>query len=264
MIEKRVVYRVPNMDQVVVRQDVEYKGVSGSIQRMDIYYPPGLDETSRSPAVIFVLGYRDSTMLKMLGSKLKDIGQYVSWGELLAASGIVGIAYETTEPHSDVQELIEHIRKNATSLRIDPDRLGLWSCSGNVPTALSVLMDESRDYLRCAVLYYGFMLDWGDSRRVSENAERIGFEYPCETRTVEDLTMNIPLLVVKAGLDKTPDLNESIEQFLIEAKRLKVPIDFVEYEDGQHAFDILEDTETSRSIIKHTISFMKGHLSSSE
>ncbi len=200
-------------------------------------------------------------MLEMLNSKLKDIGQYVSWGKLLAASGLVAITYETTEPLSDLQELIDYVRTNAASLQIDhQDRVGLWSCSGNVPTALSLLMGEPKDYLRFAVLYYGFMLDWGDSRRVSENAERVGFLYPCVGKTVDDLAKNIPLLIVRAGQDQTPDLNESIDQFLIEARRLKVPIDFVEYEDGPHAFDILVDTETSRSIIQKTISFMQSHL----
>lgn len=195
MIEKRVVYRVPQMDQVAVRQDVEYRSVNDVALGMDIYYPPGLDEGSQHPAIVFVFGYRDSAMLEMLGSKLKDIGQYVSWGELLAASGIVGITYETKEPHSDVQELIEHIRRNAITLRIDPDRLGLWSCSGNVPTALSILMDESKDYLRCAVLYYGFMLDWG-----------IPAEY---RRMLEESASNIPVKTERFKISPRTYLSQS-------------------------------------------------------
>lgn len=252
------------MEHAVVKRDVEYKEVGDIALRMDIYYPPGLDEDSELPAVIFVFGYTDSRMLEMLDSRLKDTGQYASWGRLLAASEIVGIAYETVDPHSDIKELIDYVHRNAISLQIDPDRLGLWSCSGNVPTTLSVLMDESMDYIRCAVLYYGFMLDWCDSRKVSENAGKVGFEYPCETRTVEDLAKNIPLLVVKAGQDQTPDLNESIEQFLIEARRLNLPVDFVEHKQGQHAFDILDNTETSRNIIQQTITFLLSHLATLE
>jgi hypothetical protein len=95
----------------------------------------------------------------MIGSRLKEMGQYISWGRLTAASGLVAITYETREPTVDIHELLAYVRQNVSSLGVDENRIGIWACSGNVPMALSVLMQETSDGLKCAVLYYGFMLD---------------------------------------------------------------------------------------------------------
>ena len=136
LTKKRVVYKISNMDEVEV-QNVKYKTVDHTALTMDIYYPPGLKSDSRLPAVILVFGYADSTAIRMIGSKIKDIGQYISWGQLTVASELIAITYETQKPDADINELISNIRRNAASLMIDENKIGIWSCSGNVPTALS-------------------------------------------------------------------------------------------------------------------------------
>lgn len=259
LTKKRVVYKIPNMDEVEV-QNVKYKTVDHTALTMDIYYPPSLKRGSRLPVVIFVIGYADSTAIRMIGSKIKDIGQYISWGQLSAASELIAITYETQQPDADINELISNIRRNAASLMIDENKIGVWSCSGNVPTALSVIMQEPRDYLKCAVLYYGFMLDRDESHKVAEMAEKVGFIYPLGTKTFEDLPQDVPLFIVRTGLDKTPHLNETIDHFVGEAVARNVQMVFINYANGHHAFDILDDNDKSREIIRQTLEFMRIHL----
>ena len=53
---------------------------------MDVYYPPDFDFNSPVPAVIFVNPFG------AFGNfRLKDIGWLISWGQLVAAKGLIGI-----------------------------------------------------------------------------------------------------------------------------------------------------------------------------
>jgi dienelactone hydrolase len=260
-ISKRtVVHQVPSMDDVAVRRDAKYRVTDDGTLTMDVYYPPDSKRGSRMPAVVFVSGYPDSTIKAMIGSKLKEMGQYISWGRLTAASGLVAITYETREPTVDIRELLAYVRQNASSLGVDENRIGVWACSGNVPMALSVLMQETGDYLKCAVLYYGFMLDCEGPNSVAEAAETVGFVNPCVGRTIDDLPQDVPLFIVRAGQDNPP-LNQTIDRFLGKAVARNMPVTLTNHSDGPHAFDILDNSEISREIIRQTLAFMQFHLS---
>lgn len=147
------------MDAVTIRRDIEYRVTDAGILTMDLYHPTDWKSGARIPAVVFVSGYSDVGFQKMLGCKLKEMESYISWAELTAASGMVAITYSATGPAADIHALLQYVRQNAASLGIDENRIGVWACSGNVPNALSVLMHEDREYLKCAVLCYGVMLD---------------------------------------------------------------------------------------------------------
>jgi hypothetical protein len=230
-----VVYEMPNMDQVVVR-NVVYQTINNTDLTMDIYYPPDLKSGSQLPVVIFAFSFADSTMLSMIGSKLKDTGQYTCWGRLVAAPGLIGVAYETQEPPGDIDKVISHIRENGASLDMDVDRICIWSCSSNPSVALPAIMQKGREYIRCAVVYYGDM--------------NTNFDY---------WRQDVPFFIVKAGLDSI-DLNESIDRFLEEAAGRSVPVVFVDYANGHHAFDLEDNNDESRRIIEETLQFMQFHL----
>src|SRR5260370_35239992 len=138
---------MPRADAVITRRDAEYRVTESGAPTMDLYYPPDSNGGTRIPAVVFVLGYSDVGVRAMLGCKAKEMASYDSWGRLVAASGMVAITYTNREPIADLQALIEHVRRNAAALGIDENRLGVWACSGNVPMALSVLMQGASDYL---------------------------------------------------------------------------------------------------------------------
>jgi dienelactone hydrolase len=258
MTKKRVVYRLPGMDAVTVRQDVEYRQAETGALTMDLYYPS--ESAAPPPAVLFVTGYPDAGFQQMFGCKLKEMGSYVSWGRLAAVSGLVAITYTNQEPATDALAVLRYVRENAAALGIDANRIGVWSCSGNVPTALWVSMQESQDFLRCVVLCYGVMLDLDGSTGVAESAAQWRFANPAAGRSVEDLPQGLPLFIARAGRDEVPHLNESIDRFLAKALARNLPVTLVNHPEAPHAFDILQDSETTREIIRRILGFLRFHL----
>ncbi len=257
----RVVYKIPNMDKVQIQHGVKYMTFNGTDLTMDIYYPPNLKRDTRLPVVIFVLGYSDNVMQKKMGSKLKDIEWYISWGELTAASGMIAITYETQQPGSDIDELLKYIRQNATSLKINENKIGIWSCSANVLTALSILMQERREYLQCAVLYYGLMLTPDQKYRATLDSLSKTVNFSTERlENIKYFHTDLPIFIVRAGLDNVPRLNQTMDYFVTKAVSNNVPIIFINYTEGHHGFDAYDDNEKSCQIIKQTIDFMKFHL----
>ncbi|MGH9834027.1 MAG: alpha/beta hydrolase [Blastocatellia bacterium] len=257
--KKTVVYQMPGMDAVTIRRDVEYRSTDAGALTMDIYYPPDSKSGARTPAVVFVSGYSDVGFQKMLGCKLKEMGSYISWGKLTAASGLVAITYTTTEPTADLHALLQYVRQNAAGLEIDENKIGIWACSGNVPMALSVLMQEANDYLKCAVLCYGLMLDLDGSTNVAQASKMFGFVNPSEGKSVNDLPQDLPLFIARAGQDN-PQLNETIDRFLAKALSCNLPVTVANHHIAPHAFDVMRDSDASREIIKQILAFIRFHL----
>jgi hypothetical protein len=258
--DQQVVYEIPGVSEIETQKEQVYLVDEISELTFDTYRPIASPTNILLPVVIFVFGFADSVMLEKRGYRLKDAGQYVSWSRLVAASGCAAITYETNQPERDILKLIHHIQQNAESLQIDRNKIGLWACSGNVPTALSVLMQEVHDYLKCIVMYYGAMLDWQGSQFVADAAAEAGFANPCQVNTFDDLPNDVPMMIVRAGHDYPP-LNETINRFLAEAVTRNLPLTFINHPTGKHGFDILDETLYSQRIIKQTLAFIRGHLS---
>lgn len=252
-------YSLPDMGKVVV-QNVEYHTVGDTPLMMDIYYPPNIEADACLPVVVFIMGYADSAARRLVGSPLKDSQQITSWGRLTAASGLVAVTYQTKQS-DDVKVLAKYIRENGASLNMDSDRIGIWSCSANSPTAVSFAMQVDRRYLKCAVFYYGHMLTPDDRFREEINglcAPR-GC-YAAELKDVPHLRKDLPLLIVRAGRDEVPLVNESIDHFVSMATASDVPSTHVDYQDGVHAFDLQQKNERSSQIIEQTVAFFRAGL----
>lgn len=260
MITKTVVYEIPGMDAVTVRRDVAYRTTEAGALTMDLYAPPELPGGARRPAVVFVSGYPDPGFEVVVGCKLKDMGSYVSWARLLAASGIVAVTYTNREPAADLAALLQYLRQDAASLGIDERRIGLWAASGNVPMALWALMQGSSGAFACAALCYGFMLDLRGSTRVAEAAAQFRFENPPAGRSIDDLPQNLPLFLARAGQDQMPHLNETIDLFVAEALARNLPVTLVNHAAAPHAFDVMDDSDASREVIKRIVDFLRFHL----
>jgi hypothetical protein len=258
--KKTVVYRLPGANAVSVRRDVEFRAADGGALTMDLYGPPDAMSGSRLPAVIVVAGYPDPGFQKMLGCRFKEMGSSVSWGRLLAASGMSAITYTNREPVADLHALLESLGRNAEELGIDRTRIGIWASSGNVPLALSLLMEPARETLKCAALCYGYMLDLDGSTRVAEAARTWRFANPCEGRTVNELPRETPLFIARAGQDQMPGLNESIDRFVARALARNLPVTLVNHPDAPHAFDLFHDSETTREVIGLILGFLRRHL----
>ena len=257
--KKKVVYEIPGAEAVIVRRDEVYRVTGAGPLTMDLYYPPGATPGVRHPAIVIVLGFSGARTPNPLGCPFKEMEWSISWGRLIAASGIVAIVYANREPEPDLQALLQHVRRHAEALGIDERRIGLLATSGNVPLALSMLMQE-RDRLACAVLGYGFMLDLDGSTGVAEAAAQWGFANASAGRLVDDVPQRVPLLVVRAGQDHFPHVNASIDRFMGKALERNLPVTLVNHSAGPHSFDLLDDSGTSRAIIRQMLAFMLQHL----
>lgn len=259
--ENVVAYEVPGMNDAIAKKDLPYLKTADSSLKMDIYYPPGFDFKSKIPAVVFVFGYTNEGQLKTAKHQLRTWSPYTSWCKVVAASGMAAIVYETINPESDLKSLMDYINTNAGRLNIDAGRIGVYSCSANTPVALANILNSSNNYFKCAAIYYGIFLnpDFKYLSVIDDLSKNMGF---IPVRLPESTTWkkDVPILIVHAGKDFVPNTDESLTLFLNKAVSQKLPFTLIQYATGIHAFDVNDDNEEIREIIKTTLEFWKFNL----
>src|SRR5262245_50617896 len=254
-----VVYSIPGMEAVRVRRDVAYRTTESGPLCFDVYYPPGAAPISQLPAVLFIHGYSDAGVPNVFGRTFKDMGHPVSWAQLIAASGVVAILYSNRQPVDDLEAILQYLRENATWLGIDGSRLGLFASSAHVPLALSLLMQPERREVKCAVFCCGYMLDLNGASSVADMQKLYPFANPCAGKSMEDVRRDVPILVARAGRDQF-GVNESLDSFIAGALHQDLPVRLVNHPGVPHAFDLFDDTEATREIIREILRFMQFHL----
>lgn len=222
----------PPHARFTVRRDVKY------FQELeaDIFAP---EQAARRPAIIFIHGGPVPD-----GSKPKRMRVFSDYGALAATSGFTGIIFNhrffgdaLEQAANDVAALIEFAR---TQPEVDPQRIVLWAFSGGGPF-LSFAFDGG---VRAIVSYYG-VLDAPIARLSPLQLLKSGS--PCP-----------PILIARAGKDH-PQINHSVDVFLAEALRRNVELELLAHPNGEHGFDIVNDDDRSRAIIRRTIEFVREH-----
>lgn len=244
-----VKYTLPGMEDVLVA-NVEYKdGLN-----MDIYYPPDFDFRSTAPVVVFPLSYADEQIYQWFGlDKLKNMEPYVTWGPLLGVSGMIAVTYETDYPYDDFHDVMNFIFERSEEYGFDRTNIGIWACSSNPLIALEILSDKHHEWgenVKCGVLYYPF---------IQHFMEPSGANAPVIKTLKKRLRSDVPLYIVKAGQDD-PVQNEALDMFVDMARDQEAPLEYVDFEDAPHGFDVYYDTERTKEIIKYTLDFYKLHL----
>jgi Carboxylesterase family len=158
MVLMPVVYRLPGMETARVVSNLTYSDVDNPHLLMDVYLPADAG-TGRRPVVVLIHG----------GSKpeyrAKDWGVFKSWGRLLAASGMVGVAFThrlgypepfLEEATADLAHALSYVRTNAESWQADADRIGLMAFSAGGPL-LAGPMGENPPFVRCVAALYSFL-----------------------------------------------------------------------------------------------------------
>ena len=258
MRQMRIVYSVPGMDALGIQRNLEYKIADGQPMHMDIYTPQG--PSLQRPAVVLIHG----GPIPRTGAK--DMGVFVSYGQLLAASGFVAVTFNhrflaperLTDAAGDVSDLVAHIRENAISLGITQDSLALWAFSGGGPF-LAVPLLQRPAWLRAVVAYYAVL----DLQKMPQPDEGIGPELLREYSAICSLGEGTrhapPILVARAGMDN-PWLNDGIDRFVQTALERGATLDLLNHPEGRHGFDILDDDARSKQIIISTIRYLGDHL----
>ena len=254
-----LVFRVPNMDRVTVRRNLTYKTAGELDLRSDLYLPAEATDESRLPAIIFIPGDADAATMR----NAKDWKFFVSYGRIAATTGFAGIVcnHRSSENftqlpgvRSDLEDLLRYVRANASALSVDKDRLCLWFFSASGPH-FSVAMGRNAEFVKCLVAYYPVLA-------VPPGA--MDAAAVVEFSAIEQLKRHAPkvppMLLVKAGRDAS-SLNRLIDAFREQAHASHLPLAYLEHPKGRHAFDIRDNDDTSREILRKTLVFIQDRLS---
>lgn len=227
VVERPIVWQVPEMD-LIQHEDYAIEQRQDTLE-FSCYYPVGYQEGEKWPTIVFANGGIEDLPLWRV---------YRDWAKLMATQGFIAILHHSNRRNrfERIGQLLDYCHENGTKIGVDGQRIGVWACSGNVTAAFPQIMDKQRSYLRAAALYYGM------------------------PNSIQHIRQDLPLQIVRAGLDSY-SLNKKIDEFLQRALRIDLPLDFVNYLQGYHGFDILNDTPRSRQIMQQTVAFFKLHLS---
>jgi acetyl esterase/lipase len=264
-VARPVVYQLPDMDKVRVISNLRYSEVDNPYLLMDVYLPPGLMARERRPVVVFIHGGAGPEY------KPKDWGMFQSWGRLVAAAGMVAVMFThrfspppqllLVEAASDLNTAIKYIRSNAELFHADGDRISVcaWSSGGEL---LSPLLIERPAFVRCLVAFYALL----DVQQYAPPGDAATLQYLKAFSAIaslpEDASTLMPMLVVRAGRDEIPTLNDAMDRFVARALTINAPITVINHPAGGHGFDNQNNDERSREIIRSSIEFMRTHLRS--
>lgn len=195
------------------------------------------------------------------------MGQYRSWGALLAANGLAAIAFDhgSSEGRTKIDRVVAEIRGLMSTVERESERLGIdmtrtcvWSGSAGVPFGFVAALGQPS--VRCQVAFYGPMdLRTDDTRTSAGVSEADLAEHSPITHLERGRGSIQPLFIAKAGLDRA-GINDSIDAFVARASELGAPVQLETHPDGRHAFDILDDDDRSREVIEASVAFMRTHL----
>lgn len=245
---RKVVYQLPNMENVCVQSNIPYDTKSNELN-FDLYLP--LQSKQPFPVVIFVFGFSDP----MFGKGLKQMEQYKCWAKLMATKGIGAITYNYINPEQDVKLLLDYLDENAELFGLDENNMAIWACSGNAPLGLSLLFQKS---FKCAAFLYGYMIDNEGSNDTTNAATQFGFVNPHLSKSINEI--KTPIFLIRAGKDQMPNLNKTIDKFVLKSIEYNLPIMFCNYATGEHAFDLYNNDLMSQEIIRDIIDFFQFHL----
>jgi acetyl esterase/lipase len=262
-VARPVVYRLPGMEKVRIISNLKYSEVDHSNLLMDVYVPADLTRRERRPIVVFIHGGAGPQ------SKPKDWGIFQSWGRLVAAAGMVAVMFThrfSPPPHSllveaatDLNAALGYLRSNAESFHADANRLCVcaWSSGGAL---LAPLLIERPAFVRCLVAFYALL----DVQQYAPPGDAAALNYLTAFSAIaslpDDGSTLMPMLIVRAGRDEIPTLNDALDRFLVRALAANAPIIVMNHPAGGHGFDNTDDGEPSKQIIRSSIEFMRTHL----
>lgn len=261
-LSRRMVYTIDGMGRARITRSTPYKQEDGDTLLMDVYVPDGLVGEARAPAIVLVHG----------GPIPREMpapttwGLFQSYGELLAASGVVGVVInhrlhaitEYPRAERDLRDAVARLRDHAETWNVDPERIGLWAFSGGGPL-LSWALPEHPAYLRAVAAFYP-LLDlraWvppgaGDDLREAAEA----MSPSAQLRIAEKI---LPVFIARAGLDSEL-INGTIDRFVHEALAANAPLTLMNHPAGEHTFDVLNDDARSHEIVREALAFFRAHL----
>ena len=220
--QERFAYPVPESAGVNVDRDVAF----GDGVKLDLYRTSG---EARKPVLIF---------LNTLGGGAVQRGWtiYQGWARLAASRGFVGVLADCrdNQQQPDFQALLGWIRDHGAEHGMDPARVAAYAASANVTRALPWVEDPQQSVIRAMIVYYG-------------------------TGEVSQLRQDLPLLMVRAGLDR-PALNRGMDAAAVAGLKANAPVTILNHPSGHHGFEVIDHTDETRAVIDQTLRFAERAL----
>src|SRR2546425_179032 len=238
-----------------VTRDLVYRVDGERALHLDVYRPALGD--GPWPAVFLVSGDAPEEVI----SRAKDWGVYRSYGQHLAANGLVGVAFDhrsserftrTADVAADVAAAIAYVRGRADEPGVDPERIGVWVFSAGGPFGIAPLLRERPPWLRCLAGFYTVWalapLQPSEDRADDDTIRR----WSAVTALERDPAGLPPILVARAGRDREPFL-AGTDRFVERAREVGADVTILDHPTGQHGFDIRDDDDRSREIIRFLV-----------
>ena len=226
--ETKFAYPIPQPSEFSVTRDVPFAKWSGGELLMDVYRPARVLKGARLPVVIF---------LNTFGFSRRGEEMYTAWAKAATAHGFAAINPDSRPDgiEEDFDLLSGYLRNHAAEFSIDANQLAVQAVSGNVRAGFPLVENPRRTQVKAAVMYYGL----GE---------------------VHEFRRDLPVLLVRAGLDRPP-LNREMGEFAATAIARNVPLTLLNYPGGHHGFDFVDPDAASREVIEQTFAFLKSALS---
>jgi len=225
-----IALQLPGMHLAKVTRNQTY--VAG--YALDVYRPRRA--STRLPAVLFFHGAPRGN------DSPKNDGVFVGWGQLVAASGLVGVVLNHGEDPAHVVAAVRYVRRHAARLGIEATRLCVAGFSAGVQVAMLPALKGELGMLRCAVGYYGPLH--------AELEQLSPLAYLRKSAP--------PTLLAKAGRDN-PVINRSIDRYVARARAVGARVELVVQPTGAHGFETTKD-ERTRAVLRQTLAFLRSHL----
>ncbi len=194
---------------------------------------------------------------------MKEMGCYISYGELIASKGMAAVTFNhrtimggatINEVLADIAHARDHMRTHAADFNIDPSRSCVFALSAGMPFAAYNALSDNPAEVKCFVGLYGL----GDFRSLlSVLPDRRDLSQLIPEIITGRITF--PMLIVRAGLDMTL-FSDSVDRFILQCLNMNADMDVYCHSTGHHAFDILDDNQRSHELIGNTMNFMHKHL----
>ncbi|AGC44119.1 hypothetical protein MYSTI_02803 [Myxococcus stipitatus DSM 14675] len=257
----RPVLTIPGMEELQVRRGLTYSRSGGRDYKLDIYLPVN---TFLGPVPVVVLAH--GMMHPDLVPFVRDLPAFTGQARWLASQGFAVALVELGSPATGAERgkwftgapelqkrmdaALAFVRKQATTEKLDGDHICVMAMSaGGLWGLAPALRKAPPAWLRCAVAWYPLL-----------GAEGVPTSsLPIEGLKVMNGPKSPPLFVVRAGRD-APGLNALLDDFVKQARGKGVPLTLEELPEGHHSFELVDDVESSREVMRKTALFFMEHL----
>ena len=261
---------------VAILKDVAYLGGARK-EKADIYSPLDHDKTKPLPGIIVIHGGGFNDGDKARGRELNICENLTLKGYVCMSINykLRRVKGQVTWPQSvyDAKAAVRYLRKEAASLGVDPDKIGVIGCSAGCNLSMMLATTGAADgfdavkgepyqdvsaRVACAIGFYGAvdLMNYHDMKMFAKTREEAPELYRKGSPITYLDAQDPPMLLVHGTADVTVPLSQS-ETYLRIAKEKGAPCALEVIPDAPHTFDLQPRQRDLRPLVT---GFFDQHL----